>query len=203
MLKKSITLGTWARSLSVCGDYVAIGGNNSVVYVYSTVSYEMEESLSGHDMPVLSICLLSDGLLAVSGDAGGRLMLWSVADEKRLSTTSDSCNAVTDIILSPDGGELVTVSNDNTARVYNATSLRLIRTLASHSAPITSAAFSKQTGELITSGLDFKAFVYDSSYNILSELKGAESCLYACALTDDGKHAATLGGDGVLRIYTV
>ena len=68
--------------------------------------------------------------------------------------------AVIDAVFSPDGQRIVTASQDNTARVWNAATGQLVAKLEGHSGAVWHAAFSPDGQRVVTASQDSTARVY-------------------------------------------
>ena len=84
--------------------------------------------------------VLSPGGLGVATTTGKVAELWDASTGRHLHTLTGHSSLVTDAEFSPNGLELVTVSDDHTGRIWNVRSGHLRRVLVGHSSRFTSAA---------------------------------------------------------------
>ncbi|MBI5032479.1 MAG: helix-turn-helix domain-containing protein [Chloroflexi bacterium] len=99
------------------------------------------------------------------------------------------------IAYSPNGQRLATVSNDATAKVWDATNGQLLLTLTGHTAPLSDIAFSPDGTRLATSSDDQTAKVWDSaSGKELFTLRGHTDQIRKVAYSPDGKRLVSAGG---------
>ncbi|MFJ5556865.1 hypothetical protein ACIQCD_05380 [Streptomyces sp. NPDC093250] len=68
--------------------------------------------LTGHEAPVVSVAMSADGRVVVSGDEGGRILLWDTADGDRRRRWDLPPHTVEAVAVSGDGGT-VAVSGTN------------------------------------------------------------------------------------------
>ena len=77
--------------------------------------------------------------------------------------------------FSPDGKRVVTASDDNTARVWDAETGREIATLEGHDGSVLTAAFSPDGKRVVTASYDNTARVWDAETGReIAALKGHE-----------------------------
>ncbi|MCB0568988.1 MAG: WD40 repeat domain-containing protein [Phaeodactylibacter sp.] len=119
---------------------------------------------------------------AVIYDATSQAAIW------QLSGHSDAINA---LCFSPDGQELITVSADDTARVFHTEKGRLITAIEGyHPNPVTDAAFSKDGTFLATASEDHTVKVWDRlNRRLLATLVNSSlnSAATAVAISPDGR----------------
>ncbi|HYV48629.1 MAG TPA: hypothetical protein VFA20_27405, partial [Myxococcaceae bacterium] len=73
-------------------------------------------------------------------------------------------------VFSPDGLRVLTASDDNTARIWDASSGKLLAELRGHSGPVWSAVFSPDGLRVLTASKDNTAHVWDVSGHIPERL---------------------------------
>ena len=103
--------------------------------------------------------------------------------------------------FSPDGTRVVTVSADQTLRLWDATDGDLIAVLRGHKAEVRNAAFAAQRSLLASLSTDGEARIWDME---LAErngiLRGHERFVYDVAFSPDGTRAASASWDGAVRL---
>ncbi len=105
---------------------------------------------------------------------------------------------------SPDGSRLVSASQDGTARLWDAKTGGLVRTLSCHKGPVAMARFSQEGQQVVTVGADGKACVYDTQ----NEGKPVEATLHggpihAVAFSPDGRRILTAGADQAAVLWDI
>ncbi len=111
-------------------------------------------------------------------------------------------NAINSAAFSPDGQRIITASDDNSARIWDAQSGNEISQLTGHSSLVLSAAFSPDGQRIITASHDNSARIWDAqSGNEISQLTGHSSSINSAAFSPDGQRIITASDDGTIKIW--
>jgi WD40 repeat protein len=101
-------------------------------------------------------------------------------------------NAVGLAALSPDGTRIVTLSSDNTVRVWDAATGAQVLALNGHKAVVVSAAFSQDGARIVTGSSDKTARVWDLATGAqVQVLKGHLGDVRSAAFSPDGTRIVT------------
>ena len=104
--------------------------------------------------------------------------------------------------LNPDGSRIVTASDDNTARVWDAATGKEIAVLSGHQRNVTSAAFSPDGARVVTASYDKTARVwYAATGNAIAVLSGHEDWVKSAAFSPDGSRIVTASNDKTARVW--
>lgn len=103
--------------------------------------------------------------------------------------------------FSPDARYLVTAGADGTAKVWEAGSGRLLRSLNKHTDAITSVAFSADNKHIVTSSLDYTAIIWDISDGSSLTLHGHSGPVTSASFSPQGNLVVTTSFDGDARIW--
>jgi len=96
---------------------------------------------------------------------------------------------VLSVAFSPDGKYCLTGSNDNTAKIWDAASGKLIRTLMGHAEIVYSAAFSPDGKHCITASFDGVIKIWDiNSGKELKSFQANKSCFNSVVFSPDGNY---------------
>ncbi|MFA5089198.1 MAG: WD40 repeat domain-containing protein, partial [Candidatus Omnitrophota bacterium] len=105
-------------------------------------------------------------------------------------------------IYSPDGKTIVTASWDGTAKVWDAKTGNLIKTLTGHKGTVTGASYSPDGKTIVTASLDGKAKVWDAQTgNPIATLTGHAEGIRAVSFSPDGKTIVTASGDKTAKVW--
>jgi WD40 repeat protein len=148
--------------------------------------------------------VLSPGGLGVATTKGKVADLWDASTGRHLHTLagrSGHSSLVTDAEFSPNGLELVTVSDDHTGRIWNVRSGHLLRVLNGHSFPVHFGSFSPD-GHWIVTASQFTAGLWNAhSGQLVSYLVGHAQTLTGASFSPIGNWILTGSEDGTARVY--
>jgi hypothetical protein len=103
---------------------------------------------------------------------------------------------------SPDGTQIVTASDDQTARIWDAATGQEVRTLSGHTDPVLSAAYSQDGTQIVTASDDQTARIWDAATGQeVRTLSGHTDGVYSAAYSQDGTQIVTASGDNTARIW--
>lgn len=127
-----------------------------------------------------------------------------LSQEPRLILPIGHTFGVSAAVFSPDGKKIVTTALDNTAKIWDVNTGRLLADLKGHTDTIVTASFSPDGKKFVTAGDDGGAKIWDAvSTNLLVELKGHTGKIYTAAFSPDGKKIVTASGDHTAKIWDV
>jgi serine/threonine protein kinase len=119
-----------------------------------------------------------------------------------LKTLSGHRDRVNSVAFSPDGKTIVSGSNDETIKLWDAASGKLKQTLNGHSNMVETAAFSPD-GQTIASGSrDNTIKLWDAANGLLKQtLRGHSDWVESVAFSPDGRTIASGSHDGTIRLW--
>jgi WD40 repeat protein len=163
--------------------------------------------LRGHDGLVLSATFAPDANAVVTGGEDGTIRAWAVAsDPVRAELTADNGKTLRDIAYDRTGNQLVTASEDRTARIWDRRTSAALHVLPHGRGDddwVESAEFSRDGKLVLTAGDDGTAKVWEaSSRKILATLgQPGDPALYDAALSPDGRIVAAAGDGAFVRLW--
>ena len=161
----------------------------------------------GHTRTVSSAVFRSDGqhILTASYDSTARI--WNAATGQALSIRLVHPFDVVSAVFSPDGKRIATAGwGDNTARVWDATSSKILSTLYITSNTTTdnfnSAVFSLDSKHILTSNNDHTARVWDAATSqTLLIFQGHDDYVTSAVYSPDDRRILTASWDRTARIW--
>jgi WD40 repeat protein len=168
---------------------------------------QLLRTLRCHRQVVRSVAFAPDGkTLATAGGkkAEGledfKVRLWDVAEARCVRELTDHTNTVRSIAFSPDGRTLATASNDQTVRLWDAGTGRLLETQRGP-VPLVAVAFAPDGETLTTADEAGVVTIRDAaSLAVQKPIRGDGDRLLNLAYAADGRSLAMCGLSGVIRM---
>ena len=107
---------------------------------------------------------------------------------------------VTSAVFSPDGARILTASADNTARLWDGGSGKLLATFQ-HEGDVTSAVFSPDGARILTASADNTARLWDGGSGKLLATFQHESGVNSAVFSPDGARILTASWDNTARLW--
>ncbi|HJU37679.1 MAG TPA: hypothetical protein VJ716_09725 [Gaiellaceae bacterium] len=187
---------------------LSAGGGRFLVRLAQEVNVYRDDGTLISRIHVAAVhAVLSPGGLGVATTKGKVAQLWDASSGKLLHTlhphgsaVTDS-SAVTDAEFSPNGLQLVTVSDDHKGRIWSVRSGRQLRVLVGHSFPVNAGSFSPD-GQWIVTSSQFTAGLWNARTGQLLFFLGRDTKpLTGASFSPDGHWILTGSEDGTARVY--
>jgi WD40 repeat protein len=145
--------------------------------------------------------VLSPGGLGVATTKGLVAQLWNASTGKLLHTLKGHRSLVTDAEYSPNGLELLTVSDDHTGRIWGTRSGRLLHVLVGHFFAVNTGSYSPD-GQWIVTSSQFTAGLWNAHTGQLLFYLGRDTApLTSASFSPVGNWILTGSKDGTARVY--
>jgi WD40 repeat protein len=191
-------VGAPVTGLSTGGDRILVssrGGGLDVLTFTGTGTF-----LSTMTATARHATLSPDGQ-TLATTKGKVAQLWDASTGKLLHTLSGHHSLVTDAEFSPNGRELVTVSDDHTGRIWTVRSGRLLHVLVGHFFPVRTGSYSPD-GHWIVTASQFTAGLWNAGTGQLLFYLGRDTApLTGASFGPGGNWILTGSEDGSARIY--
>ncbi|MCA9044295.1 MAG: protein kinase, partial [Planctomycetaceae bacterium] len=180
-------------------------------------------TFSGHQGPVYSVAVNSDGVVATGG-YDGRILLWKPEDVPQVSLDEllnrqqpnvnwTECHGhigpVQTVAFSVRGDVLVSGGRDNAVIVWDTSEGRSLKSFRGHSSEVRSVRFTPDDSRIISGGKDNLAIVWGiDDYEEIRSLHGRSLERHADAILSaqfsaDGSQVVTAGRDRVAKLWDV
>jgi WD40 repeat protein len=121
---------------------------------------------------------------------------------KLLRTLEGHKDLVRSAAFSPDGGAIVSASDDNTVKIWDARTGQLLRTLEGHKNLVYSAAFSPDGGAIVSASRDKTVKIWDArTGQLLRTLEGHKRWVFSAAFSPDGGAIVSASSDKTVKIW--
>ncbi|PBK77602.1 WD40 repeat-like protein [Armillaria solidipes] len=194
------------RTISITSDGLtfATGSSDCTVKMFAMEADIPTFTFEGHSDAVCSIAFSPDGTALVSAASEDRYMrVWSTSTG---CLTSELRGYVEQVDYTPDGKQMVSVSNDGTWRLWAADQLPSIIDPLDHKAAVCSVVFSSDGRLLATGGGKDDPLVKVWSTDVGEHMKtmcGHSSTVCSLAFSHDQRRLASGSGDRTVRIWDI
>ncbi len=192
------TAGVTSVAFSAAGDRVLSGSDDRTAILWSIATGAAVRTFAGHAFGVTSVAFSpTDSSLILTGSVDQSARLWDVNTgailarfEPRFNAsgnlTGGHSNAVTSVAFSPDGAQVLTGSDDATAKIWPITGGAELRTLTGHTDRVSAVAFSPDGKRIATGSVDASARLWDAATGALQRtLRPCASPVASVAFSPD------------------
>lgn len=164
-LKRTITVSRTPKHIAFSPDNktLTISMFGETIDILDVATGNSKHTLSGFNQPIRSIALNPDkNILAIQNNVN--IELWNMITNEQIHTLTGHIQRLNTIVFSPDAKTLASGSDDNTIRLWDVDTGKLIRTLEGirgHSGPIKTVAFSPNAKTLASGSADSTIHLWD------------------------------------------
>jgi len=157
--------------------------------------------LEKHSNEVWFVKYSNNGLYLASSSKDGGIILWDMKLEvpKALKTLTGHGSAVSLVSWSPDDSLLLSVSIDNSLKLWKVETGECLKTLTKHTEPIVSCAWFPDGKKFASGGLDKTIFIMDLEGQELKTI--STSRVNDMVISNDGQTLVVICQEKKLRFY--
>jgi WD40 repeat protein len=180
---------------------LSAGGDRFLVRLPGSVRVYSDSGKLVSTLPIATQhAVLSPGGRGVATTKGDFAQLWDASTGKLVHSLRHG-SPVNDAEYSPNGLELVTVSDDHAGRIWNTRTGRVVRVLVGHSFPVLTGSFSHDGHWIVTSSY-FTAGLWNAANGQLLSFLGRDTKkLTGASFSPGGNWVLTGSEDGTARVY--
>jgi WD40 repeat protein len=202
----------WTVAVSSNGQFVATGSLDNTARIWDLESGRVLRTVPV-GFPVVSLAFSADGdrLLTVAGHATARIWDLHLNGEtpdrlppspQPVRILEGHSDTVLCVAASPQGHYFATGSKDQTARIWDAHSGRLLNVLEGHTNSVLSVAFSPDENRVATASADCTAKIWEvATGRLLLSFSGHSDQVLQVAWSPNGQCIATGGQDGTIGFW--
>jgi hypothetical protein len=180
-----------AADVSPDHGFVALGGPNKVLKIYSTKDGALLHTLKRHTEWITAVSFSPDGKFLASGDRNGGIMVWEGATGKEYNSLPGHKQAVTALSFMP--GVLAIASTDWKIILWDVKEAKEIRSWTGHNGGVEWVDFTPD-GRLVSCGRDKIAKVWDQTGKQIGGSAAQGDITLRAALSNDRIIAADWSG---------
>lgn len=193
-----------AIALAPSGNRFVTGGWSGEAVIWDSISGEAKRRLKHDGLYVHAVAWSNDGKWIATGSndpVNGFVQLWNAETGDRVKRAfgkDDAAHqdAVLSVQFSKNGSKLLTAGYDQSARLWDTASGKLLKTYKGHTWWVWSAKFSPKEDKLVTASQDGTAILWDTeTAKAGPPFTGHEGPVYSAAFSADGFTIASGGYD--------
>lgn len=189
----------YALAVSASQRWIATGGYDRRIHVYTSTDGPPLATLTGHRGNVMALAFSRDERTLFSSSFDESLIAWSVENRHPLWTVQ--AGLINDLVTGSDG-TLIGAGQDGFVYEWRTDDGTLLRKWKAHSKAVTSLTLHPDTDRLVTASEDATVGVWKySTGKKTAALEGHRGAVNSVVLTPDGRRLASAGHEGSIRLW--
>lgn len=196
-------VSVFAMSLSPNGELLAVSTADRTIQIRNPNTGELIHKLKTHDVhPVWSVTFSPDGKRLATGSRS--IYLWDCKNWKHIHTLDGHQNNIWEMAYSNDGKKLVSCSQDETVRIWNADHDTAPLIIHESNPQIVSMDTTNNGKYFATSAFDRMVRLWRmDTGELVDSFHGLASFAKTVAFSPDGKLLAAASMDRIVRVWSV
>ncbi|MBD2777477.1 WD40 repeat domain-containing protein [Iningainema sp. BLCCT55] len=167
---------------------------------------QLAYTLLEHTGTIKSLAISPNGRVLFSGGAEneGIIRLWDLQTGKKVGTINRAQKtAVESMVISPNGLNLASCSNDNTINLWNLTNNKFTRSFVDHTSNVLSLAVTPDSKVLVSGALDGIKLWDLLQQRPLGTLVRFDNPVNTLAISPDGQTLVSGDNQGVIKLWSL
>ncbi len=166
--------------------------------------WKKTQELKQHSDTITKIEFSPNANFLASSSLDHMVMLWKVANGKKIGELKGHFSSVTDLVYSPDGKILVTSSSDGSIKLWDVEKLKEIRRIAAVNTVFTSIAYHPKKKVIASGSSDNIVRLWDiKNANEIKAIEKHKETITKVAFSPDGSILVSLAADGKVKVWNV
>lgn len=190
-------------------NWIIAGGASPIVQIVSRDNQKIHQlNVGGTRVQAIDTIAGERGetIIAIgTNNTSGLIQIWNGATGKLLQTLNDENGhslAITSLEFSPDKKQLLSASLDNTAKIWELETGKVVQTFQGHKLWVWNARWSPDSKNIVTASEDGTALVWEvATGKSGTPFRGHTGPVYAADFSPDGEWIATSGIDGKVLVW--
>ncbi len=155
----------------------------------------------GHNGPVTSLAVTTDGMLLISGGVDKTVRVWNVKTSKQLRAFQGHTTGVTAVAARPDGKQIASAAEDGAVRIWDLNPSDEHRAMTDAKESLWAVAISPDGKRVAAAGADRTIRVYDPESGKVEAKLDAGAAMTSLAFFPDSNRLAAGGGDNKVKVW--
>jgi WD40 repeat protein len=186
----------------ISGDqaYVATGGADKFLKIYSTSTLEQVHRIKKHTEWITAISYSPDAVLLASADRNGNLYVWESETAQQFYELRGHKAGITSVSWRSDANVLASASEDGTIKLWNMHDGKEIKSWTAHAGGVASVRYSMD-GRLVSSGRDKHVKIWNGEGAVQKDIGGFTDLTLAGVFSHDNQRVISGDWTGFAKIW--